>query len=176
MSLGVGDSAGAPPPAPYLVSFDVSRAFDSVNVSRLLDLVEPLLRQREYLLVKYVEVRVSSRATALRTDAIERRAAARCEGLGHTCCWRMAKALEMRGTAGAMPSESRCSAAVHLLLDGMMQLACDSAVLARQWPAYFPSLERGELCITWRSTRRQQPATHMAVPPDAAVAPPQQRK
>ena len=40
-----------------MVSFDVSRAFDSINVSRLLDLVEPLLRQREYLLVKYVEVR-----------------------------------------------------------------------------------------------------------------------
>ena len=50
--------AGAPP-APYLVSFDVSRAFDCVDVTRLLDLVEPLLGQRDYLLVKYVEVRGS---------------------------------------------------------------------------------------------------------------------
>ena len=55
------------PPAPFIVSFDVSRAFDCVNVSRLLDLVEPLLRQREYLLVKYVEVRSRAHATAPRT-------------------------------------------------------------------------------------------------------------
>ena len=48
------------PPAPYLVSFDVSRAFDCVDVTRLLDLVEPLLRQHDYLLVKYVEVRAAA--------------------------------------------------------------------------------------------------------------------
>ncbi len=43
-------------PAPFLVSFDVSRAFDCVDATRLLDLAEPLLRRHDYLLVKYVEV------------------------------------------------------------------------------------------------------------------------
>lgn len=47
----------APPPLqPYVVSVDVSRAFDSVNIPRLLQLVEPLFRRPEYLMVRYSEV------------------------------------------------------------------------------------------------------------------------
>ena len=44
---------------PYIVSFDVSRAFDNVDVAQLLLLVEPLLQQPQYLMVKYTEVSVS---------------------------------------------------------------------------------------------------------------------
>ena len=43
---------------PYIVSFDVSRAFDNVDVAQLLLLVEPLLQQPRYLMVKYTEVSV----------------------------------------------------------------------------------------------------------------------
>ena len=46
--------------APYMVSFDVSRAYDSVDVAQLLLLVEPLLQQPHYLMVKYSEVRPAS--------------------------------------------------------------------------------------------------------------------
>ena len=67
--------AGAPP-APFLVSFDVSRAFDCVDVTCLLDLVEPLLRQRDYLLVKYVEVR----AAAGTGDQRSRNRLVQCDG------------------------------------------------------------------------------------------------
>lgn len=45
-----------PPVVPYIVSFDVSRAFDNVDVAQLLLLVEPLLQQPQYLMVKYTEV------------------------------------------------------------------------------------------------------------------------
>ena len=41
---------------PFIVSFDVSRAYDNVDVSQLLLLVEPLLQQPQYLMVKYAEV------------------------------------------------------------------------------------------------------------------------
>ncbi|GAB4814869.1 hypothetical protein N2152v2_001915 [Parachlorella kessleri] len=41
---------------PYLVSVDVTRAFDHVDIGLLLGLVEPLLRHQEYLIVKYTEV------------------------------------------------------------------------------------------------------------------------
>ena len=44
--------------APYIVSFDVSRAYDNVDVAQLLQLVEPLLQQPNYLMVKYAEVRL----------------------------------------------------------------------------------------------------------------------
>ena len=76
-SLSSTGPAGAPPPAPYIVSFDVSRAFDSVNLSRLLDLVEPLLRQREYLLVKYVEVCTIVVAALPRTGSFQQMLARR---------------------------------------------------------------------------------------------------
>ena len=41
---------------PYIVSVDVSRAFDNVDAEVLLGIVEPLLRCPEYLIVKYSEV------------------------------------------------------------------------------------------------------------------------
>lgn len=41
---------------PYIVSVDVSRAFDNVDVDLLLGIVEPLLRSPEYLILKYTEV------------------------------------------------------------------------------------------------------------------------
>ncbi|KAL4860163.1 Telomerase reverse transcriptase [Chlorella vulgaris] len=41
---------------PFLVSVDVSRAFDSVDIQLLLSLVEPLLRHEQYLVLKYWEV------------------------------------------------------------------------------------------------------------------------
>ena len=48
--------AGGGPPM-YLVSADVSRAFDNVDIEKLLAIAEPLLRSAEYTLVKHVEVR-----------------------------------------------------------------------------------------------------------------------
>ena len=41
---------------PYIVSVDVSRAFDNVDADLLLGIVEPLLRSPEYLIIKYTEV------------------------------------------------------------------------------------------------------------------------
>ena len=40
----------------YVVAADVSRAFDGVDIDRLLRIAEPLLRAPEYVLVKHVEV------------------------------------------------------------------------------------------------------------------------
>ena len=40
----------------YVVAADVSRAFDGVDIDRLLRVVEPLLRAPEYVLIKHVEV------------------------------------------------------------------------------------------------------------------------
>ncbi|KAH7621700.1 putative Telomerase reverse transcriptase [Nannochloris sp. 'desiccata'] len=48
-----------PPPSylmPYIVSVDVSRAFDHVDVATLLDLVTQLLQSEKYLVVKYSEI------------------------------------------------------------------------------------------------------------------------
>ena len=47
-------------PPMYIVSADVSRAFDCVDVERLLRVTEPLLSSPEYLLVKHVEVGLQS--------------------------------------------------------------------------------------------------------------------
>ncbi len=44
---------------PYIVSVDVSRAFDNVDADLLLGIVEPLLRSPEYLILKYTEVVVA---------------------------------------------------------------------------------------------------------------------
>ena len=41
---------------PYIVSVDITRAFDNINVSKLMQLVEPLFQCERYLLVKYQEV------------------------------------------------------------------------------------------------------------------------
>ena len=41
---------------PYIVSIDVSRAFDNIDAQKLLSVVEPLLQSQEYLIVKYAEV------------------------------------------------------------------------------------------------------------------------
>lgn len=46
--------------APYIVSVDVTRAFDHIDIAALLALVEPLLRHEEYLVLKYTEVRGKS--------------------------------------------------------------------------------------------------------------------
>lgn len=46
---------------PYIVSVDVSRAFDNVDADLLLGIVEPLLRSPEYLILKYTEVFVADR-------------------------------------------------------------------------------------------------------------------
>lgn len=48
---------GGTAPVPYIVSADVSRAFDHVNADKLIDIVEPMLRSQEYLIIKHVEVR-----------------------------------------------------------------------------------------------------------------------
>jgi len=44
------------PLIPYIVSVDVSRAFDHVDVTTLLDLVTQLLQSEKYLVVKYSEI------------------------------------------------------------------------------------------------------------------------
>ena len=41
---------------PYIVSVDIRRAFDNINVSKLMQMVEPLFQCERYLLVKYQEV------------------------------------------------------------------------------------------------------------------------
>ena len=41
---------------PYIVSIDVSRAFDNIDAEKLLRVVEPLFKSQEYLVVKYAEV------------------------------------------------------------------------------------------------------------------------
>jgi telomerase reverse transcriptase len=62
LSVGVQPSPSKPalpPPSPlmpYIVSVDVSRAFDHVDVTTLLDLVTQLLLSEKYLVVKYSEI------------------------------------------------------------------------------------------------------------------------
>jgi telomerase reverse transcriptase len=53
-------AAGAPPPVPHLVSADVTRAFDHVDIPSLLALAEPLLRSEQYLVLRYHEVAPSA--------------------------------------------------------------------------------------------------------------------
>ena len=43
-------------PQLYLISADVSQAYDSIHVSKLMSLVEPLLKSPHYLIMKHVEV------------------------------------------------------------------------------------------------------------------------
>ena len=50
-----GKGAGARG-VPYIVSVDVSRAFDNVDANLLLSIAEPLMRSPEYLIIKYTEV------------------------------------------------------------------------------------------------------------------------
>jgi len=40
------------------VSVDVTRAFDNVDIPLLLSIVEPLLRNESYIVLKYQEVRL----------------------------------------------------------------------------------------------------------------------
>jgi hypothetical protein len=44
-----------PPPRAYLVSFDISRAFDGVPTAQLLALAQRLLVRPAYTIVKYSE-------------------------------------------------------------------------------------------------------------------------
>lgn len=56
--LSDGSMAGAQQAehgGPYIVSIDVSRAFDNIDAKKLLRLVEPLFQSQEYLIVKYAE-------------------------------------------------------------------------------------------------------------------------
>lgn len=51
---------------PYIVSVDVSRAFDNIDAEMLLRIVEPLFQSQEYLIIKYAEVcRCKNRLTFL---------------------------------------------------------------------------------------------------------------
>ncbi|KAK9817956.1 hypothetical protein WJX72_004857 [[Myrmecia] bisecta] len=49
------EASGTAPTA-YIVSVDVAKAFDNVNVEKLLSIVELLLQRPDYLVVKYAEV------------------------------------------------------------------------------------------------------------------------
>jgi telomerase reverse transcriptase len=55
-TLGGAPSLQTPAIQPYIVSVDVSRAFDHVDIPTLLALVEPLLRCDHYLVLRYQEV------------------------------------------------------------------------------------------------------------------------
>jgi hypothetical protein len=57
-AVGAAGSTAAAPAAQhaYVVSVDVSRAFDHVDLPTLLRLVEPLLTHDRYLVYKYAEV------------------------------------------------------------------------------------------------------------------------
>lgn len=59
-SCGSGGCGGGSLPAMHIVSADVSRAFDCVDAGKLLEIVEPLFRSPEYLIVKHFEVTKSS--------------------------------------------------------------------------------------------------------------------
>lgn len=54
-------SARNPTDAPqlFLVSADVSQAYDSINVAKLMDITEPLLKSPQYLIMKHAEVMCS---------------------------------------------------------------------------------------------------------------------
>lgn len=64
---------------PYIVSVDVSRAFDHVDVSILLDIVTPLLQSEQYMILKYSEIvslvggdiKVIPRRAAVPMDAVQ---------------------------------------------------------------------------------------------------------
>ncbi len=43
-------------PQLHLISADVSQAYDSIHVSKLMSIVEPLLKAPHYLIIKHVEV------------------------------------------------------------------------------------------------------------------------
>ncbi|BDA46320.1 probable telomerase reverse transcriptase [Coccomyxa sp. Obi] len=65
-------------PMPYLVSADVSRAFDNVDADKLINIVEPMLRSQEYLIVKHMEVMPANGGclrTAYRCTAVDANAA-----------------------------------------------------------------------------------------------------
>lgn len=55
-AVSSGDREAGDCAVPYIVSVDVSRAFDNVDASLLLSIVEPLMRSPEYLIIKYTEV------------------------------------------------------------------------------------------------------------------------
>ena len=46
------------PPQPYIVSADVARTFDCIDISRLLDIVQPVLHNEEYLVIRWATVRL----------------------------------------------------------------------------------------------------------------------
>ena len=60
---------GCTPLEPFLVTVDVSKAFDGININRLLLIARPVLRNLEYLMVKYAEVSLKT-ANALKRNSI----------------------------------------------------------------------------------------------------------
>ena len=56
---------GSTPLEPFLVTVDVSKAFDGININRLLQIARPVLRNLEYLMVKYAEVSLTTATLSL---------------------------------------------------------------------------------------------------------------
>ena len=57
-------------PVPYLVSADVSRAFDNVDADRIIGIVEPMLCSQQYLIIKHMEVKHASLAAHLQRHSV----------------------------------------------------------------------------------------------------------
>ena len=77
-SAGAKGATGRPAFTPHIIAADVSRAFDGIDVPKMLAILEPVLRAPEYVVVKYAEVR-GSKATPWYTDSRSRhRSAATC--------------------------------------------------------------------------------------------------
>lgn len=53
---GWRQQSGSTPIDPFIVTVDVSKAFDAVNIDRLLQITLPFLQSSQYLMVKYAEV------------------------------------------------------------------------------------------------------------------------
>ena len=65
---GQGPPASPHSAQPYIVSVDITRAFDNIDVTKLMQLVEPLFQCERYLLVKYQEVSVHHSMGSCLTD------------------------------------------------------------------------------------------------------------
>ena len=63
-------SARNPADAPqlFLVSADVSQAYDSIDVAKLMDIIEPLLKSPQYLIMKHAEVMCSQLCISCRQN------------------------------------------------------------------------------------------------------------
>lgn len=50
---------------PHLLSVDITRAFDSIDTELMLAIVAPVLQSHEYLIFRYLEVRLTSSGICL---------------------------------------------------------------------------------------------------------------